>query len=484
VSSADVDQTRWSSPQGNVTGLGIVAAYSMRFWTLVIGLGVITGACAAGLIGLLRLVERISYGVHRATLLAAVEAAPGWRRVAVLMIAAIVVIVGLRVMGRSSTGATEVTEAIWQRSGKLDFGRSIGRGVLSIVTVGMGVSLGREGAPQVVGAALASRVSEWAALPVWQRRLLVASGAGAGFAAVYNVPLGGALFALEVMLGTLALPLVLPALLMSLSATATAWIFLGSKPLYHLAGDRFRASELVFAILMGPIIGIVGTGWTRLIGWATRHRPKRVGRWFAPLVAFGALGLLSLPYPQLLGNGRGIVQLGIAGNIGLGLLVILFVLKPLVTAACVASGSPGGLFTPTFAVGVLLAGVGASIWGHVWPGGVPGSYALIGGAAFLAAAMQAPLAGTVLVLELTNHFQALMVPTLIAVVLATIISRRLGAASIYSARLRGGGVLESSPTADATSAAALGALETVRPSDIGLDPEEGLRSDDTPPVGG
>jgi H+/Cl- antiporter ClcA len=467
VSGAERDQTRWSSPQGNVTGLGIVASYSLRFWTLVIGLGVITGLAASGLIGLLRLVERLSYGLHRATLLAAVEAVPGWRRIAVLMVAAVIVIIGLRVMGRSSTGATEVTEAIWQRSGKLDFARSIGRGVLSIVTVGMGVSLGREGAPQVVGAALASRVSEWAALPVWQRRLLVASGAGAGFAAVYNVPLGGALFALEVMLGTLALPLVLPALLMSLSATATAWIFLGSKPLYHVAGDRFRPSELVFAILMGPIIGLVGTGWTRLVEWATRQRPNGAGRWFAPALAFGALGLLSLQYPQLLGNGRGIVQLGIAGNIGLGLLVVLLLLKPLVTAACVASGSPGGLFTPTFAVGVLLAGVGGALWGHIWHGGVPGSYALIGGAAFLAAAMQAPLAGTVLVLELTNHFQALMVPTLVAVVLATIISRRFGAASIYSARLRTGGVLESSPSAQATSAAALDALEAVPLAELG-----------------
>ena len=79
----------------------------------------------------------------------------------------------------------------------------------------MGVSLGREAGPQLAGAAFASQVSEWAKLPVWQRRLLVASGAGAGFAAVYNVPLGGALLALEVFLGTLVLPLVLPALLMS-----------------------------------------------------------------------------------------------------------------------------------------------------------------------------------------------------------------------------------------------------------------------------
>ena len=450
-----------------MTGLGIVASYSVRFWTLVIGLGVITGMAAAGLISLLRLVERISYGVHRATLLAAVEAVPGWRRIVVLMVAAVIVIVGLRLLRRSpdagtSAGATEVTEAIWLRGGKLDFFRSIARGVLSIVTVAMGVSLGREGAPQLVGAAFASRVSEWAELPVWQRRLLVASGAGAGFAAVYNVPLGGALFALEVMLGTLALPLVLPALLMSLSATATAWIFLGTKPLYHVAADHFRPAELVFAILMGPIIGLVATGWTRLIAWANRNRPKQLGRWFAPALAFAALGLLSLQYPHLLGNGRGIVQLGIDGNIGLGLLVILLLLKPLVTAACLASGAPGGLFTPTFAVGVLLGGVGGALWAHVWPGGVAGSYALIGGGAFLAAAMQAPLSGTVLVLEMITHFQSLVVPTLLAVILATILSRKLGAASIYSARSRSGAVVVPNPPAEAASVAALDALDRTR----------------------
>ena len=133
-----------------------------------------------------------------------------------------------------------MTEAIWLRSGKLDLVHSLARGVLSIVIVGMGVSLGREAGPQLVGAAFASRAAEWAKLPVWQRRLLVASGAGAGFAAVYNVPLGGTLLALEVMLGTLALALVLPALLMSVTATAVAWIFLGDHPIYHVGAVSFH----------------------------------------------------------------------------------------------------------------------------------------------------------------------------------------------------------------------------------------------------
>ena len=461
------EQRRWVSPQPNITGLGIIASYSLRFWVLIVALGAIAGLGAAGLIELLRLVERLAFGDHHAhTLLAAAEAAPGWRRIASLLGAAVIVIIGLRVLGRRSTGGTEVSEAIWLRSGRLDLPGSIARAVQSIVIVGMGVSLGREAAPQLVGAATGSRLSEWADLPTWQRRLLVASGAGAGFAAVYNVPLGGTLLALEVMLGTLALPLVVPALLTSATATSVAWIFLGTGPTYHVGTYGFHASQLLYAVLMGPIIGVVAVGWTRLISAANAARPKGTGRYLAPILVFGALGLLSLQYPQLLGNGRGIVQLEIVGQLSLGLMAVLCVLKPLVTAGCIGSGAPGGLFTPTLAFGVLLAGVGGSLWSHVWSGTPVGSYGLIGGGAFLAAAMQGPLSGTVLVLELTRHFDALMVPTLVAVIEATILARRLGAASIYSARLAPGQPVLDRPAGNAAAVAALYALDETLPGDF------------------
>jgi CIC family chloride channel protein len=466
VNSEDKESARWVSPQGNVTGMGIIASYSLRFWALVVTLGVISGASASLLVGLLRLVERVTYGVRRHTLLASVEASPDWRRIVALLAAAVIVTIGLRLLGHSSTGGTEVTEAIWLRSGRLSFFPSVARGVLSIVTVGMGVSLGREAAPQLVSAASSSWLAEWAGLPVWQRRLLVAAGAGSGFGAVYNVPLGGTLLALEVMLGTLALALVIPALLMSVTATAVAWIFLGNNPLYHVTNDHFHASQLLFAVIMGPIIGLVATGWTRLISAANRVKPSGAGRWFAPAGVFLVLGLLSLQYPQLLGNGRGIVQLAIFGSISLGLMVMLLILKPLVTAACIACGAPGGLFTPTLAVGMLLAGVGGALWTHVWHGSLPGAYALIGGGAFLAAAMQGPLSGVVIVLELTRHFDQLMVPTVLAVVEATVLSRRLGAASIYSARLKSGEVMASSPTANAASIATIFALDETLPVDF------------------
>jgi len=432
----DASARRWSSRQPNIPGRGIVAGYSLRFWGLVGAIGLLTGIGASALMALLGLVERLAFGSGHGTFLADVRSASDLRRVAVLLLAAVIVGGASIVRRRGTTApAAEVSEALWLHSGRLRLVAALERAVLSIVAVGMGVSLGREAAPQLVGAATASRLAEWAQLPVWQRRLLVASGAGAGFAAVYNVPLGGALFALEVLLGTLALPLVLPALAVSVIATAVAWITLGTAHTYTMPVYGVHAGQLVWALVLGPVIGLVAVSWVRLIARAATLRPRGRARLIAPLLVFGGLGLVAIPYPELLGNGKGIVQLAVLGGLSLGLSAVLLMLKPVVTAACLGAGVPGGLFTPTLTVGVLLSVVLAGLWSHVWPDVVPGGYALIGGGAFLAAAMQGPISGVVLVLELTQHFDALMAPTLLAVCGATVVARRLGAPSIYSARL-------------------------------------------------
>lgn len=437
--SAAEARTRWFSHQPNITGRGLVASYTGQFWLIVVGLGIVTGVAGSLLMEVLKLVEHAAWDYHTGSFLHGVARTPAWRHLVILIAAAAVVGVGVVVLKRlPSSGGGEISESLWLHDGRMSLLPSLARGLLSIITVGMGVSLGREAAPQLAGAATASRLADWSAMPLWQRRLLVASGAGAGMAAVYNVPLGGTLFALEVLLGTLALPLVLPALLTSLIATAIAWITLGTHPTYSVPSYGVHASQLVWAALMGPLLGAGAVIWVRTIARVNALRPRGWGRFVAPLIIFSALGALAIPYPELLGNGLDIVQLASIGGISLGLLVILFALKPLATAACLGSGSPGGLFTPTLTVGILLSAITGTLWAHIWPGAAQGSYALIGGGAFLAAAMQGPLSGVVLVLELTRHTDALMVPTLLAVAEATVIARRLGAPSIYSARLQRG----------------------------------------------
>jgi CIC family chloride channel protein len=117
-------------------------------------------------------------------------------------------------------------------------------------------------------------------------------------------------------------------------------------------------------------------------------------------------------------------------------LLALFALKPLVTALCLGSGASGGLFTPTLSAGAMLGGGAGVAWSLAWPGSPAGAYALIGAAAMLGAAMQAPLAGLALTLELTHGGFTIMIPMVAATVIATAVARYVDGYSIYSARLR------------------------------------------------
>jgi len=425
-----------ASPQPNVPGRGIVASYGVRFWMLVVLVGLGAGVGGAALIELLRAVQHLAWSYQHGSFLPAVERVSNRHRVLVLLTGGIVAGVSALLFARAHISVGEVSEAIWLRGARLPLVASLAKAVESIVIVALGASLGREAAPQQVGAALASSLSAWAALPEWQRRLLVACGAGAGMAAVYNVPLGGALFALEVLMGTLTLPLVLPALATSLIATAVAWIALPDVPSYSIPNYPVRDSQLVFALLIGPIAGLLSVAWIGLVARAHALRPQRGwSRLMAPVVVFTLLGLLAIPYPQLLGNGKPVVQFALVAELSAGLLAALLVLKPLVTAACLGSGAPGGLFTPTLTIGILLGGLLGQGWSQLWPGAAGGSYAVIGGAAVLAASMQGPIAAVVLVVELTHQVDALMVPMLLAVVEATVLARIMRAPSIYSARI-------------------------------------------------
>jgi CIC family chloride channel protein len=427
------------SAQPNVPGRGIVAGYGPRFWALVVLVGVGSGLGGAALIELLRLVQHVAWSYHSGDFLDGVKHTSAGRRVLVLFIGGVVTGAGALGLARLG-GSAEVSEAIWLRAARLPLWASLARAVHSIVIVGLGASLGREAAPQQTGAAFASTLSDWARLPDWQRRLLVACGAGAGMAAVYNVPLGGALFALEVLLGTLTLPLVLPALATSLIATGVAWVALPSGPTYVIPAYGVKGSQVVWALIVGPLAGLATVAYIRLIGRAHALRPAGWMRLLAPVVVFTALGAVAIAYPELLGNGKNVVQLALVGQLGVALLAVLLVLKPLATAACLGSGASGGLFTPTLAYGVLLGGLLGEGWSQLWPGAPLGSYAIIGGAAVLGAAMQGPLAAIVLLLELTHRGDGLMVPVLLAVVEATVVTRLLGAPSIYSARISSAGV--------------------------------------------
>lgn len=426
---------RGAMEQPNATHDG-EARLTATFWSVVVVTGVATGILGGLLMWLLYAAEHLAFGFDSGTFESGAEHASPLRRFMSLAIAGVLGGGAWFLLRRYVRGGSEVDEALWAGDGSLSFPRSLGNSVISEIVVGMGASLGREAAPKLMGSASGSLLAGWAGLSSAQRRLVVACGGGAGFAAVYNVPLGGALFTAEVLCGSLALPVVLPALACSGVATLAAWAFLPSLPTYvDVPAYPFRASELVWAVLAGPLIGLVSVGFVRLIGWTSHHRPSGWRALPAPLAAFAVLGGIGVVYPQLFGNGKGIARSAFLGHSGIVLLVAMVLLKPLVTALCVGSGASGGLFTPVMSTGAALGGALGTVWSLLWPGAPAGAYAMIGAAALVGAATQAPLSGVALVLELTHSGFQMMVPIMAATMLATATARWIDGYSIYSARL-------------------------------------------------
>ncbi|MEA2740011.1 MAG: chloride channel protein family, partial [Acetobacteraceae bacterium] len=292
------------------------------------------------------------------------------------------------------------------------------------------------------GAVIANAMSDSTRLSDDARRLLVACGAGAGMAAAYGVPLGGALFALEVLRGELALRFVLPALTTSLIATGVSWAFLPDAPTYLIPAYPGSMSSAVWALLAGPIAGVVSVIYVRVVAWADHNRPKGGWRVAAPILALTLLGAVSIAFPQILGNGRDVAQLAFTGQVGPVLLVTLLFLKPAATVLCLGSGAPGGLFTPSLALGALLGGLLGYPWAFIWPGVPPGLFAVLGAGAVLAATTQGSISTVVLMMELTGYARAFIVPMLLVVAIATLVARTIEPRSIYEARLNDAEVLK------------------------------------------
>jgi H+/Cl- antiporter ClcA len=413
------------------------------FWLAVVLTGAGTGLAAAALTGLLETVQHLAWGGSGLDLLQAAAHASPLRHLATLLGAGLTVSAGQLLLTRLSSGnGIDITAAIWFEAGRLPALRTLGSAILSVIIVGMGTALGREGAPKQAGAVIANVMSDRVHLSDEQRRLLVACGAGAGMAAAYGVPLGGAVFSLEVLRGALALRFVLPSLLTSLVATGVSWMFLPDLPTYVIPPYKGSVSSVAWALLAGPIVGLVSVVYVRAVAWADAHKPVGWRRFVAPIVVLGLLGAASIPFPQLLGNGRDVAELALIGQLSPLLLGALLFLRPLATVSCLGCGAPGGLFTPSLAIGAMLGGLLGVAWSWFWPGVPSGLFALAGAGSMLAATTQGPISAVILVMELTGFARAAILPVLLAVVTATLIARTIEPRSVYEARLSDEQVLD------------------------------------------
>lgn len=430
-----------SKPQTAPPEEGIPATLAhpgaLRFWLAALVLGVGTGLGAVAFARLLAFAQRVAWGSAPAgSLLEGVLQASPLHRVGVLCVAGALVGAGQLLLSRLTRGnGIDVTEAILFHAGRLPKRRTLVSATLSVVIVALGASLGREGAPKQAGAVLANVLCDRLRLSDPQRQLLVACGSGSGLSAAYGVPIGGAIFAMEVMRGLIALRTVLPALFTSLLAAGVAWLFVPNAPTYEIAPLDGSLSLTCWSVPAGVVAGLVSVGFVRLITVADGFHPKGMLRVVAPLAVLGGLGALAIVVPAVLGNGKDATTLAFADQLPLGMLALLLVLRPLATALCLGSGAPGGLFTPSLSLGALVGALLGHAWEAFWPGAPPALCAVVGAAAVLAATTQGPLSAIVLVMELTGRDRAIVVPLVLGIVSATLVARSIEPRSIYDARL-------------------------------------------------
>lgn len=382
--------------------------------------GAAAGLCGVLLILLLHLVQHVAFGYTEETFLIGVEKASALRRVLALAIGGVIVGVGWWIHRRVVRVSVSVTHAVRSESAHMAIAPVASDGILQIIAVGAGASLGREGAPREIGAALGARIGRWLRVSGEDRRLLLAAGAGAGLAAVYNVPLSGTVFALEALLLTLQPRAVLVSALSSSTAAGVAWAFYGDKPTYHLRHLDLPPHLVAASLLIGPISALAALLFRAAM---TRARTNAANGWTSVVAipaAFVAIGIAAIGYPQILGNGKSLAQALFTGPTTFGLAAVLAVAKPWATWLCLRSGAIGGLLTPAFATGAALGAVLGHAWSPSAPAPASAAFALMGATAFLAIAQRIPITAGFLALELTHLGSAALVPVELALLSACI----------------------------------------------------------------
>ncbi|WP_154035646.1 chloride channel protein [Bifidobacterium breve] len=440
-------------------------------------LGVIIGAGAGLLTLLLYGVEHVMLGYVEGSELPGPFGVPAVRR-------AISVTIGLTLAGiiwyflrNKTTKVPSVKKAV--AGERMPVWQTLVHVVLQIGIVGSGASIGREVAPRELGAMLAQRFCDLFHIEGADgidRRMVVAVAAGAGLGGVYNAPLAGMFFAVEILLVDVTLEKVAFGLGMSAIAAFVAASIKGHHTFYDITAMQPQSTPtlMLFTVLCGAACGVAGAWFRKGSQWAESHQShdKHI-LWQMPLAGL-VTGLAAIVVPQVMGNGRAAAQLGFStfvpegsaaagasqsassaaaspwnllaggGNVSgsastavnagfqlsqsniamlLGVLALTFVAKALVTLMTIRSGASGGVLQPGIALGSTLGAMLGLIWILLFPADSVTACALIGAAALLSASQQAPLMAMCLVMELTEAPSAFFVPVGLAVAASSLVSK-------------------------------------------------------------
>lgn len=341
-------------------------------------------------------------------------------------------------------GVPEVMYAVAQRGGRIPAKVALVKALASALCIGGGGSVGREGPIVQIGSALGSSIARTTGLTEERIRVCVACGAAGGIAATFNAPLAGVFFAMELIIADFAARSFGMVVLASVTASVVGRAAFGNHPFLTLPPvDVTHTWEYVPFALLGLLAGGVGVLFMRVL-YGIEDLCDGLWRgpeWARPAVGGLALGGLLLAVPQMYGVGYPVLAAGVRGRYAISFLVILLIAKMVATSLTIGIGGSGGVFAPSLFIGAMLGAAFGQTIGALVPSlsGQAGAFALIGMGAVFAGAARAPITAVVIMFELTGEY-SIILPLMVAIVLATGLSSVLSGDTIYTLKLRRRGV--------------------------------------------
>ncbi|HVT61655.1 MAG TPA: chloride channel protein [Thermoanaerobaculia bacterium] len=470
---------------------GLATREERSFFLSIGAVGVVAGLLGVVTEGLIQGVQALLWG-SPGELLTVARTVPRWLVIAAPACGGLLVgsIIWLGRQPVGGEGMATLIEAVALTGGKIPARPVLFDAAAAIFTVGSGGSLGREGPMIRLGALISSWIGQRLGLPPHRVKILVGCGAAAGLAATYNIPIGGALFAMEVILGNFALEIFGPIVASSVLATVITRAVVGNVPLYAAPGYTLVSGwELLPYAGLGVLGALAAVAFVAVIGSSRRlfKRLTFVPQPLKPLLGMSLVGLLGLYVPYVLGRGYGTINLALAGQLKLPprlglpheltilLLLGLAVTKLVATGLTSGSGGSGGLFTPSLCFGALVGGAYGywihSLWPHI--ASPYGAYAAVGMAAVMAGTSHAPISAILILFEFTGNYD-LILPVMLAAIISSLLSKRLRRYSIYTEPLRGRGI-ELPWRMEEAVLAGLKAQDLVRPDNEVLRPGDSYK---------
>ena len=309
-------------------------------------------------------------------------------------------------------------------------------------SLGAGMVLGREGPTVQMGGNLGQMVSDLGGVRDREmRHALLCAGSAGGLAAAFNAPLAGILFVIEEMRAEFKYSLIsIKAVVIgAIMSTIVYRAIAGQGPIL-LMGDYAMPPQdrLWLYFVLGLLFGAIGVGFNKFLLSLQRtfqdFYRDRISRFALTGACLGGCcGLLGLYVPRLVGDGFNVAREAGVGDIGFGLLLLVFLMRFLTSTISYSSGAPGGIFSPLLALGATFGGAFGFAATALFPHSTlqAGSFAIAGMGGLFAATVRAPLTGAILMLEMTSSY-ALILPTIITCLGATIVAQILGGRPLYT----------------------------------------------------